>query len=107
MLLNVVKEAKEMNGAEAQYLIAKMLYRQGKFNESQAACHVFNNQLASFTKRYNKTCRLLADNYLGLKQTYLAHATLKSIIDNAKDNQTRKLARQKLACIKSGSKETV
>lgn len=105
MLLNVVNEAKDVNGAEAQYLIAEMLYKQGKFNESLAACHAFNNQFAQYSKWYNKTFLLLADNYLGLKQTYQAQATLKSIIDNAKDNETKEQARLKLAGIKSGNKE--
>ncbi len=105
MLLNVVNEAKDVNGAEAQFLIADMLHKQGKFNESLAACHAFNNQFAQYSKWYNKIFLLLADNYLGLKQTYQAQATLKSIIDNAKDNETKEQAKQKLAAIKGSNKD--
>ena len=43
----------------------------------------------------------MADNYVAQKETFQAQATLKSIIENAKDKETVAGAKSRLAAIKA------
>jgi len=99
-LLNTVNNAQDVNGAEAQYLVGEVFYKQKKYNESLAALFDLKSRFASYPKWYNKGFLLMADNYKEQKEFFQAQATLNSIIENAKDKETISGAKSRLAAIK-------
>ena len=100
-LLNTVNNAQDINGAEAQYLVGEVFYKQQKYNESLAALFELKSRFSAYPKWYNKGFLLMADNYVAQKETFQAQATLKSIIENAKDKETVAGAKSRLAAIKA------
>jgi len=100
-LLNTVNNAQDINGAEAQYLVGEVLFKQGKHNESLAALFELKSRFSAYPKWYNKGFLLMADNYVAMKEIFQAQATLKSIIENAKDKETVAGAKARLAALKS------
>jgi TolA-binding protein len=100
-LLSTVNNARDAVGAEAQYLIGHVLFEQGKYNESLAALFDLKSTYSNQPKWYNKGFLLIADNYVALKENFQAQATLRSIIENAKDKETIDAAKAKLQAISS------
>lgn len=100
-LLNTVNNAQDINGAEAQFLVAEVFYKQKKFNESLAALFDLKSRFATYPKWYNKGFLLMADNYVAQKEYFQAQATLNSIIENAKDKETVTGAKSRLAALKA------
>jgi tetratricopeptide (TPR) repeat protein len=100
-LLNTVNNAQDVNGAEAQYLVGEVFFKQGKHNESLAALFELKSRFAAYPKWYNKGFLLMADNYIAQKEYFQAQATLRSIIENSKDKETVAAAKAKLAGIKT------
>ena len=100
-LLNTVNNAQDINGAEAQYLVGEVFYKQGKNNESLSALFELKSRFAAYPKWYNKGFLLMADNYVAMKEIFQAQATLKSIIENAKDKETVAGAKSRLAALKT------
>jgi TolA-binding protein len=100
-LLTTVNNAQDINGAEAQYLVGEVFFKQGKHNESLAALFELKSRFAAYPKWYNKGFLLMADNYVAMNEIFQAQATLKSIIENAKDKETVNAAKTKLASIKT------
>ncbi|MBW4890595.1 tetratricopeptide repeat protein [Mucilaginibacter sp. HMF5004] len=83
-LNEVVSGTKTIAAAEAKYNIANVEYRKRNYKASQKTCFDLINKLSSYDYWVAKTYILLADNYVGLKDTFQAKATLQSIIDNYK-----------------------
>lgn len=100
-LLNTVNNAQDINGAEAQYLVGEVFFKQKKYNESLAALFELKSRFAAYPKWYNKGFLLMADNYVGQKEYFQAQATLNSIIENAKDKETIAGAKSRLAALKA------
>ena len=100
-LLNTVNNAQDINGAEAQYLVGEVFYKQKKYNESLAALFDLKSRFSSYPKWYNKGFLLMSDNYVGQKEYFQAQATLNSIIENAKDKETVSGAKSRLAALKA------
>jgi TolA-binding protein len=99
-LLNTVNNAQDINGAEAQYLVGEVFYKQKKYNESLAALFELKSRFAAYPKWYNKGFLLMSDNYVGQKEYFQAQATLNSIIENAKDKDMIAGAKSRLAALK-------
>lgn len=104
-LLSVVNNAQDINGAEAQYLVGDVFFKQKKYNESLAALFDLKTRFSAYPKWYNKGFLLIADNYIAQKENFQAQATLNSIIENSKDKETIAAAKSKLAAMKSGTVE--
>ena len=100
-LLNTVNNAQDINGAEAQYLVGEVFFKQKKYNESLAALFDLKSRFAAYPKWYNKGFLLMADNYVGQKEYFQAQATLNSIIENAKDKETISGAKSRLTSLKA------
>jgi TolA-binding protein len=92
--------AKDVNGAEAQYLLAEILHKQGKYRESLEKCFELNKTFAAYTLWYDKSFLLIADNYIALKEDYQAVYTLEKIIDKSPNTATVEAARAKLLKLK-------
>jgi TolA-binding protein len=102
-LLSVVNNAQDINGAEAQYLVGDVFYKQKKHNESLAALFDLKSRFSAYPKWYNKGFLLIADNYIAQKENFQAQATLNSIIENSKDKETVAAAKSKLASMKGSA----
>ncbi len=92
--------AKDINGAEAQYFIGDMLYKAGKYDESIVEMQNLAQNFSEFLYWYEKAFLLIADNYLGKDDKFMAKATLSSIIENSENPATIAEAKSKLKNIK-------
>jgi TolA-binding protein len=93
--------AKDDFGAEAQYLIAQILYNQKKYKESSEMIMAkFRNEFAGAADRIvGKAYILLSDNFVGLDNIFQAKATLTSLIDNIADKDIVAEAKVKLKAL--------
>ena len=89
--------AKDVNGAEAQYYLGDMLFRQKKYKESVATLLKFNELFAGFEYWKGKAFILIADNNVASDEPAQAKAVLNSIIENSSDQAIIAEAKQKLA----------
>jgi tetratricopeptide (TPR) repeat protein len=90
--------AKDDFGAEAQYLIAQILYNQKKYKESSdMIISKFRNEFSDAAdKIVGRAYLLLADDFVGLDNIFQAKATLNSLIDNLSDKDIVAEAKSKL-----------
>ncbi|GAB3496963.1 tetratricopeptide repeat protein [Spirosoma knui] len=93
--------AKDVNGAEAQFNLGDILFRQKKYKESVALLLKFNEQFSEFEYWKGKAFILVADNNIALEEFAQAKAVLNSIIENSTNETIIAEARQKLAGIES------
>lgn len=93
--------AKDVNGAEAQYYLGDILFRQKKYKESVASLLKFNELFADFEYWKGKAFILVSDNNVALEEFAQAKAVLNSIIDNSSDQAIIAEAKQKLAELES------
>jgi len=92
-----VSKTKTIAAAEAKYNIARVEYLKGRYKTSQKTCFDLVKDLPNYDYWVTKTFILLADNYVALKDTFQAKATLQSVIDNYKgDDDILPTAKQKL-----------
>ena len=91
--------AKDVSGAEANYLIGEGQYKQKKYKESVATLLRFNEQFDGFEYWKGKAFILVADNNVALGETAQARAVLTSIIENAAEPEIVAEAKTKLAAI--------
>ncbi len=98
-----VSNTKTIAAAEAKYNIAHIEYLKGKYKSSQKTCFDLVKDLPNYDYWVTKTFILLADDYVALKDTFQAKATLQSIIDNYKgDDDILPTAKQKLDQLSPG-----
>jgi TolA-binding protein len=100
-----LNEAQDEHGAEAQYTIAQIFYSQKKFKSSLNELFNLNEQYSEYTAWVGKSFLLISENYLVLKETFQAKATLESIAKNFPDPAIVELAKQKLEAMKQMGKE--
>ncbi|MGA0558716.1 tetratricopeptide repeat protein [Larkinella sp. VNQ87] len=91
--------AKDEQGAEANYWIADILYRNKKYKESIDALLRFNSDFAQFDYWKGKGFILVADNNVAQNEVAQAKAVLNSIIENAENEEIIAEAKQKLAAL--------
>jgi len=96
-LQETAKSASDINGAEAQYLVAEIFYKQKKYKESLEAAYAFNTKFSNYDKWLGKSFLIIADNYTAQNELFQARATLNSIIENSPDKAIVAEAQQKLA----------
>ena len=89
--------AKDVNGAEAQYHLGEILFKQKKYKESITSLLKFNEQFGEFEYWKGKAFMLVADNNVALDEPAQAKAVLNSIIENSSDQTIIAEAKQKLA----------
>ncbi|HLK28429.1 MAG TPA: tetratricopeptide repeat protein [Puia sp.] len=89
--------SKAAYGAEARYEIANCLYAQNQLKDAEKAAFEVINKSGSYELWVTKSYLILGDIYLKEKDYFNAKATFQSIIDNAKMEDLRNQAKQKLA----------
>ena len=106
-LLATLNAAQDENGAEAQYLLAKIQYDQGQFKQSNETLYDLNSRFGSYSFWLGRSFLLITDNYIGLDEIFQAQATLKSIIENAPEEEIVKEAKNKLKELEEGQEPEV
>jgi len=92
----VISMDKDVNAAEANYLLGEILYESGKYDEAIAEMQNLAQNFGDYVAWYEKAFILIADCYLGQKDYFMAKATLNSIIENSGNAATVDLAKAKL-----------
>ena len=72
----------DVNGAEAQYLLADVLFKQKKYDEALTEAFKVNTSYSAYPQWQGRAFLLLADVYGAQHDVFQARATLNSIIDN-------------------------
>ncbi|RTQ45721.1 tetratricopeptide repeat protein [Hymenobacter gummosus] len=72
----------DVNGAEAQYLLADALYQQKKYEPALDAAFKLNSDFNQFDLWLGRAFLLISDIYRDQGEAFQAKATLNSIIDN-------------------------
>jgi TolA-binding protein len=93
--------ARDQSGAEAQFLIGKIQYLEGRFDESIESLIGMNKDFGSYQNWVGESYLLLADNYVAKDDYFQAKATLNSIIENFPDAQIKTKASEKLSLIQA------
>ena len=100
--------SKSAYSAEARYQIAACLYQAGQLKDAEKAAFEVVNKSGSYEEWVTRAYLLLGDIYFAEKDLFNAKATYQSIIENAKIEELRLQAQQKLAQVaeeeKKGSK---
>ncbi|GJM30310.1 MAG: hypothetical protein DHS20C17_29450 [Cyclobacteriaceae bacterium] len=97
--LSTLNTAQDENGAEAQYMLAKIQFDQGQYKQSNETLYDLNNRFGTYGYWMGKSFLLITDNYVGLDELFQARATLKSIIENAPEQEIVEEAKLKLAAL--------
>ncbi|MEZ0484029.1 tetratricopeptide repeat protein [Fibrella aquatica] len=93
--------AKDVSGAEANFLIGDAQYKQKKYKESIATLLRFNEQFDGFEYWKGKAFLLVADNNIAQGDLLQARGVLNSIIENAAEAEIVAEAKTKLAAIET------
>ncbi|WPP52537.1 tetratricopeptide repeat protein [Catalinimonas niigatensis] len=97
--LKTLNTAKDTYGAEAQYLMAKIQYDQGKYAESIETLYDLNKNFSIYENWLGLSFLLIAENYIALEENFQAKATLNSLIENSPLPNIREQAEQKLMAL--------
>ncbi len=92
----VASVSKAAYGAEARYEIANCLFQQNQFKDAEKAAFEVVNKAGSYELWVSKAYLLLGDIYFKEKDYFNAKATFQSIVENAKIEDLRQQAQQKL-----------
>ncbi len=94
--LATLNSARDQYGAEAQYLLGDIFYRQGNHQQSIETLISLTKNFEIYDNWVGESYLLLADNYLALDDTFQAKGTLRSIADNFPVEDIRRRAAEKL-----------
>jgi len=102
-LLRTLNAAKDENGAEAQYLIGEIQYKEQKYKQSLETLYDLNKNF-QYKEWLGKSNLLIADNYIALNEIFQAKATLNAIIEKSTHAPSLEKAKQKLMEIEGKEK---
>ncbi len=83
LFLEALNSAKDEHGAEAQFLLAEILYHQNKYTESNEALYELHRSFSGFQVWYDRSFLQIAENFIGLGETFQAKQTLNSLMENS------------------------
>jgi predicted negative regulator of RcsB-dependent stress response len=93
-------------GAEARYETANCLLQQNQLKEAEKMAFEVINKSGSYEEWVTKSYLLLGDIYFREKDYFNAKATFQSISENAKMEDLRQLAKQKLSQVVEEEKKS-
>lgn len=102
--LSTLNLAKDQNGAEAQYHIAEIQYRQKKYRQSLETIQQLSSAFSDYDYWIGKAFLLASENFIALNEKFQAKATLKSLIDNSPEKEIVEEARKKLEILEGKEK---
>ncbi|MDN5213587.1 tetratricopeptide repeat protein [Fulvivirgaceae bacterium BMA12] len=88
--------AKDENGAEAQFLLSKILYEQKSYQRSIETLIDLNTNFGVYENWIGESFLLIADNYVALQEYFQAEATLNSVIEKSPVEDVVQRANRKL-----------
>jgi TolA-binding protein len=91
--------------AEARYQIADCLFHQNQLKDAEKAAFEVINKSGSYEEWVTRAYLLLGDVYFAEKDFFNAKATFQSIVENAKIEELRLQAQQKLAQVTEEEKK--
>ena len=94
--LNTLNSARVEYGAEAKYLLGKLLYEQKQYNQSIETLISLNNDFREYEEWVGRAFLLLADNYAALNNFFQARGTLQSLVDDFPSDTVKETARKKI-----------
>ena len=97
---SVVSLSRATYGAEAQYQIAECQFNQNRLKDAEKSAFEVIHKSGSYEYWVTKSYLLLGGIYLKEKDYFNAKATFQSLVDNAKIDELRTLAAQKLEEVK-------
>ena len=83
LFLQTINSAKDVNGAEAQYLLAELFYKEKQHEQSISTLMDLSKDFSSYEYWLTKAFILIAQNYIEMGETFQAKATLESVIDKS------------------------
>ena len=95
-LLTTINTAKNVYGAEAQYMVGLIFFQQQQYQQSLNTLFEMNENYSAYDLWLGKGFLLIADNYIALKELFQAKATVNSIIEYSPVDEVVAEARQKL-----------
>jgi len=96
---------KSAYAAEARYQIADCLFHQNQLKDAEKAAFEVINKSGSYEEWVTRAYLLLGDVYFAEKDFFNAKATFQSIVENAKIEELRLQAQQKLAQVTEEEKK--
>ncbi len=102
--INTINSAKDENGAEAQYLMAEILFAQKQYKQSLETLYDLNNNFASYENWKGKSFLLMAENFIQLNEIFQAKATLNSLIEKSPSKDTVGKAKLRLGELEAKEK---
>lgn len=103
-LVTTVNISSDVYGAEAQYMLGLVFYKQWKYQQSLNTLFDFSEKYGSYDLWLGKSFLLIADNYVALEEYFQAEATVNSVIEYSELPEIVEEAKVKLDNIKSRAK---
>ena len=97
ILVELANVAPDENGAEAQYLAARVYYERGNYQQSIDTLYELNKKFGAYEEWLGRSFLLIAENYEGMDEMFQAKATLNSIIENSPQEDVVRIAKDRLA----------
>jgi TolA-binding protein len=94
--MNTLNAAKDESGAEAQYLMADILYKKQDYKQSIQTLYDLNEKFSFYELWLGRSFLLIADNFIALDEMFQAKATLNSVAEKSKIESIREEAVRKL-----------
>ena len=91
-LLSTINLAKDVSGAEAQYLLANLFYEQNQLNQALETLYLLNENFPEFNYWRNKSYLLIAKIFIKSEEIFQAKATLESLIDKTSNKEIKEEA---------------
>ena len=89
LVIEIANQANDEAGAEASYLLAEIYYNEEKFNESIDFCISLIGKFGIYQEWTDRAYILLVENYMASGELLQSKATLKSILENTKNEELR------------------
>ncbi len=105
LFTRTLEAAKDENGAEAQYLLARLLYDEGQHSKSIEALYELNKTFSIYEDWLGQSFLLVADNYIALDEAFQAEATLNSVIENSPVKEVVDEAKRRLQTLNDSERE--
>lgn len=97
ILEQLANRVPDENGAEAQYLAARIYYERGNYQQSIDSLYELNKKFGAYEEWLGRSFLLIAENYQAMDEIFQAKATLNSIIENSPQEDVVRIAKDRLA----------
>ncbi len=103
--INTINTAKDIYGAEAQFLTAEIQNLQEEYKQSNETLFELHKSFNNYEIWYDRSFLLIAENFVALDETFQAEQTLQSLIENSQLSFIVEQARARLKEIEEAEEE--